>query len=231
MSDSKIPFPELTIDENHSLNPYEKSVLLHLLASVEPKVILELGVFKGITTKFIYQWLKQYKIEAKIIGFDLEDVLTDLLKNDREIARIQTEGSLKLVGGYLPESLDLFLKNYSGKVDFALIDAKHDYPSVYGELSRIWPYLSDKGCIICHDYHKPRIQYAIENFSRKRGAQYISVLATPQAGPVYSSLAIIKRPALNFNRWHWLIYHFEIKNWKGYYWFKRNFPKYFRGID
>lgn len=231
MSDSKIPFPELTIDESHSLNPYEKSVLLHLLASARPKVILELGVFKGVTTKFICQWLKQYKIEATIIGFDLEDVLMDLQKNDKEIVALQAEGSLKLVGGYLPGSLDIFLKNYDGKVDFALIDAQHDYPSVYGELSRIWPYLSDNGYIICHDYHKPRIQYAIENFSRKTGAQYIPILATPQTGPVYASLAIIKKPVIHFKRWHWFVYHFKIKNRKGYYWIKRIFPKYFKGID
>ena len=74
-----ISFPETTLDEGHSLNSFEKSILLHVLAISHPRIILELGVYKGMTTKFICDWLKQYKIEAQVVGFDLPEVINQLL--------------------------------------------------------------------------------------------------------------------------------------------------------
>jgi predicted O-methyltransferase YrrM len=226
-----IPFPETTLDAEHSLNPFEKSILLHLLAASKPKVILELGVYKGITTKLMCEWLRQFKIESTVVGFDLEEVLKELVSSDSEIAKLKEQGELKFMPGYLPGTLDDYLKKEGGIIDFVLIDAQHDYPSVYGELKRIWPYLSPNGFIVCHDYHKPRIQYAIERFSRETNAKYLPILANPQETIVYSSLVVLTKPKMEFKLMRWLVYHFQIKSWKGYYVLKKLFRKFFESID
>lgn len=226
-----IPFPDTALDSEHSLNPFEKSILIHLLAASKPKIILELGVYKGITTKYMCSWLRQFKVNATIVGFDLEDVLRELKINDKEVSDLEASGQVKFMPGYLPGTLDKFLHEHKGTIDFALIDAQHDYPSVYGELSRIWPYLSPNGFIVCHDYHKPRIQYAIERFSRKTGAKFLPILANPQETVVYSSLVIITKPKMKFEQLRWLVYHFQIKKMKGYYILKKMFTKFFNSID
>ncbi|WP_417237411.1 class I SAM-dependent methyltransferase [Bizionia paragorgiae] len=226
-----ILFPETSLDESHSLNSFEKSLLLHILATSQPRIILELGVYKGITTKFICEWLQQYKIEAKIVGFDLSEVLNQLVLQDREIADLEKSGRIKFEAGYLPGTLDNFLKNHNGMIDFVLIDAQHDYTSVFGELKRIWPYLSEGGYIICHDYHKPRIQYAIEKFSRISKAQYLPLLSNPSQSIVYSSLVILTKPKLKFNWFKWFVHHFRVKQMRGYYLLKKPFTKFFNSID
>jgi methyltransferase family protein len=225
-----ILFPDTTLDTGHSLNSFEKSVLLHILATSKPHLILELGVYKGATTKFICDWLQQYKIDAKVVGFDLPEVLNQLVLEDSKIATLEQSGRIKFEAGYLPETLDNFLKNHSGIIDFVLIDAQHDYTSVFGELKRIWPYLGENGYIICHDYHKPRIQYAIEKFSRISKAQYLPLLSTPES-ITYSSLVILTKPKLKFNWLIWLVHHFRVKKMKGYYLLKKPFSKFFNGID
>ncbi len=226
-----ISFPETTLDEGHSLNSFEKSVLLHILATTQPRIILELGVYKGKTTKLICEWLQQFKIEAQVIGFDLPEVISQLRNDDRAIEALEQSGKIKFQEGFLPGTLDNFLKNHKGTVDFVLIDAQHDYTSVYGELNRIWPYLSESGFIICHDYHKPRIQYAIENFARKSKAKYLPLLSDPNQSIVYSSLVLLTKPKLKFNWFVWLVHHFRIKQKRGYYLLKKPFAKFFNSID
>lgn len=226
-----IPFPDTSLDSEHSLNPFEKSMLIHFLGASKPKTILELGVYKGITTKYLCAWLRQFNIQATVVGFDLVDVLQELKNGDTEIRDLEKNGQVKFMPGYLPDTLDSFLEEHQGSVDFALIDAQHDYPSVHGELTRIWPRLSNNGFIICHDYHKPRIQYAIEKFSRQTGARYLPILANPQESVVYSSLVVLTKPKMEFKFTHWLVYHFQVKSWRGYYFLKKLFRRFFESID
>jgi len=226
-----ILFPETSLDTGHSLNSFEKSLLLHVLAASQPRIILELGVYKGMTTKFICDWLQQYKIEAKIVGFDLPEVLNQLELQDVEIATLVQSGRIRFEAGYLPGTLDDFLKNHNGMIDFVLIDAQHDYKSVLGELNKIWPYLSKGGYIICHDYHKPRIKYAIEKFARISKAKYLPLLSNSEESIVHSSLVILTKPKLKFNWFIWLVHHFRVKQMRGYYLLKKLFTKFFNSID
>jgi len=226
-----ISFPETTLDEGHSLNSFEKSILLHVLATSQPRIILELGVYKGMTTKFICDWLKQYKIEAQVVGFDFPEVINQLLLQDQQIAALVQAGRIRFEAGYLPYSLDNFLKSHKGLIDFVLIDAQHDYTSVFGELNKIWSYLSDTGYILCHDYHKPRIQYAVEKFARITKAQYIPLLSNTNQSIVYSSLVILTKPKLKFNWIIWLIHHYRVKQMKGYYLLKKTYANFFNRID
>ena len=46
----------------YSINNYEKTILSKFLTLSNPKIILELGVDKGSTTKFILDFLSENKI-------------------------------------------------------------------------------------------------------------------------------------------------------------------------
>ena len=212
---------------DQSLNSQEKSLLIHFLGVSNPKVIIELGVHKGSTTKHIIQFLEKNKIKSKIYGFDLDPVLNELLKNDELILSSVNKDTLELIGGYLPKSLRLFLTKVNPVVDFVLIDAKHQYKSVLGELELIWPFLSDEGFIICHDYHKIRLQYAIEHFAKKRNAKFIPILNTSPESNFQSSFAVIAKPRLKINYFQWLILHYDLNQVRGYYFLKR-ILKYFK---
>ena len=50
---------------DQSLNSQEKNLLTHFLGISNPKVIIELGVHKGSTTKHIIQFLEENKINQK----------------------------------------------------------------------------------------------------------------------------------------------------------------------
>ena len=136
---------------DQSLNSVEKSILTYFLGIANPKIIIELGVYKGSTTKIMSEFLTINQIEFKIIGFDLENVTNGLVSNDEIIKQMVSEDKLELIGGLLPNTLKKYLKKTDKTIDFALIDAQHDYQSVLGELSDIWPYLSEGGFIICYD--------------------------------------------------------------------------------
>jgi hypothetical protein len=215
----------MTFDQ--SLNSLEKSLLTHFLGVANPKVIIELGVHKGSTTKHIIEFLEKNKINSKIYGFDLDEVLKELIRTDKIISTYIEKNILELYGGVLPESLNKFLSKNNPIVDFVLIDAKHQYKSVLGELELIWPYLSKNGFIICHDYHKVRLQYAIEHFVSKKSAKFIPILNTSSKSDFQSSLAVLTKPKLKFKLLHWLGLHYDLNKVRGYYFFKRIY-KYFK---
>ena len=218
------------ITYDQSLNSLEKSFLNHFLGATNPKVIIELGIHKGSTTKHIIEFLEKNKISAKVYGFDLDTVLRELIRTDKIISRYIDKNQLELLGGVLPKSLDEFLSKNNPIVDFVLIDAKHQYKSVLGELELLWPYLSKNSFIICHDYHKVRLQYAIEHFASKKGAKFIPILNTSSESDFQSSLAVLTKPKLQFNFFHWLGLHYDLNEVRGYYFFKRiyNYIKYYQ---
>lgn len=212
---------------DQSLNSLEKSFLTYFLGVAKPKVIFELGIHKGSTTKHIIKFLEENHIKSKIYGFDLDKILNELIQKDAFISTYVDKNILKLVGGYLPKSLEYFLLQTNPKIDFVLIDANHSYKSVLGELELLWPYISKNGFILCHDYHKVRLQYAIEHFARKKSAKFIPILNTSSDSNFQSSIAVLTKPKLKFKLFTWLNLHFELDNVRGYYFFKRIY-RYFK---
>ena len=115
---------------DQSLNSLEKSFFNLFLGVAKPKVIFELGIHKGSTTKHIIKFLEENHIKSKIYGFDLDKILNELIQKDAFISTYVDKNILKLVGGYLPKSLEYFLLQTNPKIDFVLIDANHKYKSV-----------------------------------------------------------------------------------------------------
>ena len=204
----------------YSLNVYEKSLLSHFLILSNPKRIIELGIDKGSTTKYIQKTLLENGIDIKYYGFDYDHVINDLINNDRTIKELVEKNKLQFIKGSLPSTLEIFLEADDEYFDFILIDATGDYQNVYGELSLLWPKLSDTGFIMCH-FHRERLQYAVNYFAKKNNANYIPLYREYNDSKIYSSLAVLSKPTIKFNTFNWMKYHYNLNKFPGYYRIKK----------
>jgi hypothetical protein len=91
-----------------------------------------------------------------IYAFDLPEILDELKKGDPWFS---SSTNVTLVPGSLPVTLSNWLTAHNQLIDFALVDATHDFNSVYSELSLVASRLSSYGYIVCHDYGRPASKY------------------------------------------------------------------------
>jgi hypothetical protein len=209
----------------YSINIFEKKILTKFLTLANPKVAIELGIDKGSTTRYILEHIKKNSLKAKLYGFDFAEKIEKFERSDESLKNYIDNDYLQFIKGRLPESLDTFLSKKKPIIDFVFIDATGDFKNVYGELSLIWPYLSLNGYIICH-YHKERLHYAVEYFSKKNNAKFLPVFRSYSNTKVYASIAILAKPQFNYNLFKRLYYQFELDQLKGYYFFKRLLNKF-----
>lgn len=180
--DELIQLPDLTIAEG-SLSPMERSLIAHFIMLSRPKTIIELGVFEAHTSVFMCDVLKMNGLDATVYGFDLAPVISNLRDNNTEVNQLEDDDKLSLVPGALPQSLIDWLDKNKQDVDFALVDARHDYYSVMTELRLLYPRLKRGGFILCHDYSDKydSVYYAINRFARANGAMVLPLASTPEA--------------------------------------------------
>lgn len=177
--DNVIKMP--TLDEAQgTLSALEKSLLGHFIALTRPRVILELGVMDAITTKFMLEFLIINEINAKVVGFDLPEVVSKLRSTNKYVQQKEKDKMLQLIPGVLPMSLDSWLKNSGEEIDLVLVDANHSYRNVVDELSLLWSKLSTDGYILCHDYSSKYdgVRYAVDRFSSKRNVMVLPLSAS-----------------------------------------------------
>ncbi len=153
----------------------EKSLLGHFIILARPKLIVETGVYRAVTTCLILEFLRLNEIDAQVVGFDMKETCDQLLRENAEVRRWTEEGRLRLVGGELPFSLRQWIEEEKPIVDLALVDARHDFPSVDWELKLLWPCLSSHGYILGHDYtgEFDGVRYAFDHFAAKTGAHLL----------------------------------------------------------
>ncbi len=177
-----VRFPDLTQDRG-SLTPLERSLLGNIILLVRPRLIVELGVFRAVTTQFICDFLHANEIEASVVGFEFPDVVADLRRGNAAVAEYESMSRLQLMPGRLPVSLQDWLQRLDQPIDLAFVDATHDYPSVWAELSLLWPRLSPDGCILCHDYSSnfDGVRHAVDRFAAKVGARVMPLTASETA--------------------------------------------------
>lgn len=193
-----IKFPILT-DAQGSLTAMEKSLLGHFILLVHPRVIVELGVYKAVTTQFMCDFLIKNGIEGVVVGFDLPEVIADLRKSNEPVKYMEQAFRLRLIPGKLPESLATWLGSTDEQIDLALVDATHDYRSVIGELNLLWSRLSAEGYVLCHDYSGKYdgVRYAVDRFTAKRDAMVLPLGSSErarQAGHASVLVALCRRP-------------------------------------
>lgn len=180
-ADEPIAWPELIGDEG-SLTIMEKILLGNFIALTQPELIVELGVYRAVTTDFICSFLELNEIPGTVIGFDLEEQVDLLRKENAAVQKYEASGRLQLVPGMLPESLRRWLQG-NPAIGLAFVDATHDYPSVKGELASLWPHLAPEGFIVGHDF-SPKydgVRYAFERFAKRNGASMMPLIGSQPA--------------------------------------------------
>jgi hypothetical protein len=145
-------------DSSGSMTLTEISSLCHLIAARQPRKILEIGSFKGLTTLNFALNSPAAEIHTIDLPPDADAADTRFNNNDRKIINSR--------GGYYYENRkeaarihqhygDTALFDYSQigpGVDFCLIDAAHSYEYVRSDTAMILPLMSDNSLLLWHDY-------------------------------------------------------------------------------
>lgn len=190
-----------------SLSPLEKSLLGHFILLARPRVIVEIGVYRAVTTGFIMEFLQLNALDTQVVGFDRPEICEQLTRENVEVRRWIAEGRLRLVSGELPFSLQEWTENEKPVVDLALIDARHDFPSVDWELKLLYPCLAPGGYVLGHDYSAQfeGVRYAFDHFAARHGAMVMPLeSAWPEGVSGRSSVLVaLRRPAYKKNLRTW----------------------------
>lgn len=212
-SDEVVKYPPLKA-RSGSLTAFEKLLLGNLILLIRPRIIVELGVFEALSTGFMCELMSLNGIDGRVIGFDLPDVIAGLRQNNQAVQQYERAGQLEFIPGALPVSLRGWLADAKPVVDFALVDASHDYPSVIGELSLLWERLSPDGMIVCHDYSAryDGVRYAVDAFARRHKAMALPLTTTvPASEAGCHSVLIALRPPLHRTKFDQSLHHRWLK--------------------
>lgn len=146
-----IDFEPIIAETKASQNKEELRELLPLVAKISPKVIVEIGMWRGYSMEV---WHKAFAPELLItIENDQEafNFVRDRIKNG-ELAYMNPP-----VIGISGDSHDSkTLANVVGllagrKIDFLFIDGDHTHDAVWEDFNKYTPYLYGKGIIALHD--------------------------------------------------------------------------------
>jgi hypothetical protein len=199
-----------------SLSAMEKSLLGHFILLGRPKVILELGVFEAVTTRYICEFLRLNQIDAKVYSFDLPEIIAKLRAENTEVQALEASGQLELRAGFLPDALIAWQKEHAEAVDLAIVDAGHTYWHVAQELKLLWKSLAPNGHIICDDY-SPKyrgICFAVDEFAQRKDVQMLGLIAGENAEAYSANLAVLRKRPYQFGLWQQLRFHSEtIRRW------------------
>jgi len=171
----------------HSQHPY----LTRAIAEVKPKIVVEVGVWKGASVVTMAKEVQRQNLDTAIVAIDTwlgssEHYLWEKFIPDLDFefgyprlyhkfaANICNEGLADIVVPLPLDSINGFqlLKEKSIRPDVLHIDAGHDYMSVMGDLKAWWPQLTPGGVLIGDDYFKswlgkgkwPEVRQAFDEF-------------------------------------------------------------------
>ena len=172
----------------HSQHPY----LVRAMREAHPKIVVEVGVWKGASVVTMAKELQRLQQDAVVIAIDTwlgssEHYLWDKFLPDLDFefgyprlyhkfaANICNQGLQDYVVPLPLDSINAFqlLKAKDIRPDVLHIDAGHDYLSVMADLKAWWPQLTPGGVLIGDDYFKkplvgagkwPEVRQAFDEF-------------------------------------------------------------------
>ena len=190
-----ISFPDLE-HQIGSIGFVEKMIIGQLLIVAQPKFVIETGVFRGFTTKFVREFLKNNGLSGcRIAAFDRSDVIEELQRDPY----FASEKNIEMVGGPLPASLKRRLEATEHMVDFAIVDADHSYRGVTGDLKALAPHMRPGGYIFAHDYRTGDPEYeeliaAVDHFALTQGFGILPLNPTEFGTQNVWGSAILRKP-------------------------------------
>jgi predicted O-methyltransferase YrrM len=190
--------------EKGSIGYLERALIGLVVKSLEPRLIIETGAFKGHTAKFLDGFARANGLKkCRIVSFDLPEVV-DRIKESEICADCM---NVEFVAGRLPESLANFLQTCAQPVDFAILDSEHSYEAVYSELELIGKRLKPGGYIFCHDYREgdscyDGVVHAVDRYARKNN---LFLLPICQSSHIHGA-ALLFRPLQKRKRFSGLVF-------------------------
>ena len=164
---------------------------LSLIDEVRPRLIIEVGTWKGASAVFMGSRIKASGLDCSILCVDTWLGALEFWTDQTDATRY---GSLKLQNGY-PTVYRQFLANVvrSGLRDVVIpfpqtsaiaakwlrlngvtaeliyVDGSHDEDDVLSDLQNYWNLLSDRGVLFGDDYDWPSVRGAVDRFARDNG--------------------------------------------------------------
>jgi SAM-dependent methyltransferase len=177
--------PAIDLQGWNSANP----IFDFAIASTEPKLILEVGVWKGASTAYMTHVLKQQDIEdCHIVAIDTwlggvehwaDDGWRGLLKQTHGMPRLYdifltNMIRLGLIGVVTPfpqtsSNAAEILRRWGCVADLVYVDGSHEYQDVKSDLSAYWQLLRPGGIIFGDDCTWPGVEKATQEFTRQHG--------------------------------------------------------------
>lgn len=147
--DKDISFPA-------SLSPVAGELYRSLILNIAPKVIVEIGIFMGVSTIWAASALKDLEIEGKIYSIDLfnnkkiDENHFEYVKNIMKLAKVDDIVNLFQLNSYI--DFNKFIPNLDNKkIDFLFIDGDHTPRGATLDFLKFNDYLSVGGYIMLHD--------------------------------------------------------------------------------
>ncbi len=169
----------------------DHAVFEKVISSLRPKIIIEVGSWKGRSALTMAEILDRYRVDAEIVCVDT------WLGSPEHWLKTQREWytSLQISNGF-PRLYYTFLANVIGqrrdktitpfpstsdnaalilgqlniRADVCYIDAAHEYASVMRDLEAYWLLLAEDGVLIGDDYgHWPGVTQAAQDFAGQKG--------------------------------------------------------------
>jgi hypothetical protein len=169
------PFAQLKVT-NHKIDAFSfgqpHHFLIDRLAELKPRVIVEVGVWKGGSTLFMANALRKLQLDAVVISVDTWLGSVEHWENDKWFASLQMRaGYPQLYYNFAANVIQAGLQDYVVPLpldsvnarelislkgiacDMLHIDAGHDYASVKTDFAQWWPVLRKGGLYVGDDYH------------------------------------------------------------------------------
>ena len=197
----------------------DNPVLRQSIERVKPRIIVEVGVWKGSSVINMADYLRHVGLDGVVIAVDTWLGAAEHWLNP------QYRTSLKLTGGYpslfntfsaniasrhleeyvVPLALDSLnaaqvIKHYNLMPEILHIDGGHDYESVIADLRAWWPTLATGGILIGDDYHPtgievwPEVRAAFHDFFKTTRIDNFggkcAISKNPSSKPIFDILGL-----------------------------------------
>lgn len=146
------------------------------LAAIVPHTVrsgVEVGVHRGKTSAVLLRYCPNLRLLLVDPWAEWDD--GDIAKQEDRLreARLRTNKFGQRAVFMRMTSQEAAELICDGFLDFAFIDAEHDYDSVCTDLRLWYPKLKEGGMLICHDYGKAQfgVTPAVDQFAERHGMQ------------------------------------------------------------
>jgi predicted O-methyltransferase YrrM len=177
--------------ENPGFRKFLQYAIMNLPQEPRPIVVIELGSWLGRSTNLIAAALKTSKAPAgdRVIAVDTwlgsaehwttmqKTIMPKLARRNGYPSMYYTFLSIaKMLGNDdvivplpLPTQQAVHVLTHQGvKADLIYVDAAHDEPSVYADITAYWDLLREGGYMIGDDWEWPGVRAAVERFCKEK---------------------------------------------------------------